>query len=126
MSFKKILIVDDEEGFTSMLKLNLESTGDYEVNVVNDSKNALMAAKQFSPDIVLLDVIMPGKEGPDVAIDIRNDPLLKDVPIVFLTATITRDEVASQNGWIGGNIFVAKPSSLKELLASIETSIGVK
>ena len=121
---KKIMIVDDEAGFTSMLKLNLESIGDYEVNVVNEAKKALTAAKQFLPDIILLDIIMPDKEGPDVAIDIRNDPDLKNIPIVFLTATITRDEVESQNGWIGGNIFVAKPSSLKELLASIEMSIG--
>lgn len=126
MDCKKILIVDDEEGFTSMLKLNLESIGAFEVKVVNEAKKALTVAKQFLPDIVLLDIIMPDKEGPDVAIDIRNDPMLKDIPIVFLTATITRDEVVSQNGWIGGNIFVAKPSSLKELLTSIETSIGIK
>ncbi|MBU0468510.1 MAG: response regulator [Candidatus Omnitrophica bacterium] len=126
MDCKKILIVDDEKGFTSMLKLNLEAIGDFEVKVVNEANNALMTAKQFLPDIILLDIIMPNKEGPDVAIEIRNEPSLKNIPIVFLTATITRDEVASQNGWIGGNIFVAKPSSLKELLASIESSIGVR
>ncbi|HBG60462.1 MAG: hypothetical protein A2Y03_04165 [Omnitrophica WOR_2 bacterium GWF2_38_59] len=126
MNCKKVLIVDDEKGFTSMLKLNLESIGAFEVKVVNESKYALMTAKQFLPDVILLDIIMPEKEGPDVAIEIRNDPTLKNIPIVFLTATITRDEVQSQNGWIGGNIFVAKPSSLKELLASIESSIAVK
>jgi DNA-binding response OmpR family regulator len=64
---KKILIIDDERAFSVMLQLNLSSWEQYEVIIENDSRNALKTALQFIPDLVLLDVIMPHLEGPDVA-----------------------------------------------------------
>lgn len=121
---RKILVVDDEKGFTAMLKLNLESTGQYDVRVLNDSSQAVDTAVQFKPDLILLDIIMPHYEGPDIAIQIKQNPLLKDVPIVFLTATVTKEEVDSQGGAIGGHPFVAKPSSLAVLLSSIERHVS--
>ena len=120
---RKILIVDDEKGFTSMLQLNLEAMGLYEVRVENKSERALQAALQFQPDIILLDVIMPNMEGPDVANEIRKNPLLKTTPIIFLTATITIDEMEAHNGLIGGHPFVAKPGSLSDLLESIRRNM---
>ena len=123
MNKKRILIVDDEKGFTSMLSLNLEATGDYDVLVENDSCRALSTALAFRPDLILLDIIMPKKEGPDVAIDIKSNSELNKTPIVFLTATITKAEVDAEGGTIGGNTFVAKPSSLGELIDSIERNI---
>jgi len=120
---KKILIVDDEKGFTSMLQLNLEAMGVYEVRVENKSERALQAALQFQPDIILLDVIMPNMEGPDVANEIKNNQLLKGTPIIFLTATITIDEMEAHNGRIGGHPFVAKPGSLSDLLESIRRNL---
>jgi len=125
MTKRKILIVDDEKGFTAMLSLNLEATGEYEVKTENDSTHALSAALQYRPDLILLDVIMPSMEGPDVAIAIRNNRSLTGTPIVFLTATVTKDEVESQGGRIGGNSFVAKPSNLETLLSSIEQNIDL-
>jgi len=122
---KRILIVDDEKSFTEMLRLNLESTGKYDVRIINDPQDALMAAAQFHPHLILLDIIMPNMEGPDVAIEIKNDQDLKDIPIVFLTATVTREEVESQDGIIGGRSFVAKPSRLVDLLESIDRTIAV-
>ena len=124
MNKKKILIVDDERGYTSMLSLNLESTGDYEVEVENDPKKAFSAALRYRPDLVLLDIIMPDKEGPEVLIDMRNNDILKKIPAIFLTATITRDEVANNNGRIGGHQFIAKPSRFNELIESIEESMN--
>ena len=123
MDKKKILLVDDEAVFTDTLKLNLEVAGDYDVKVVNDPLSALQVARNFMPDLVLMDIIMPEKEGPDLAVDIRNDEALSTTPVVFLTATVKREEVDSQNGWIGGHPFVAKPSTLKELIDSIEKNI---
>lgn len=117
---RKILIIDDEKGFTDVLKLNLESMGDFEVRIENDSRQAIGACLRFRPDLILLDIIMPNKEGADVAIEIKNNPILKKVPIVFLTATVTREEVAAEQGCIGGNTFVAKPSPLGYLIDSIE------
>lgn len=123
---RKIMVVDDEKGFTAMLKLNLESTGQYEVRILNDSSQAVETAVQFKPDLILLDIIMPHYEGPDIAIELKNNMLLKDIPIVFLTATVTKDEVASQGGAIGGHPFVAKPSSLAVLLNSIEKNLSAQ
>ena len=123
MKKRKILIIDDEKGFTAMLSLNLESTGQYEVRIENNPIFAVSAALQFRPDLILLDIIMPSMEGPDVAIEIKSQEELKDIPIVFLTATITKEEVDSQAGHIGGNEFVAKPSRLADLMYSIEKNL---
>ena len=123
MTKHRILVVDDEKGFTAMLKLNLESTGSYDVRIENDSIHALTSAVQYSPDLILLDVIMPNLEGPDVAFQVRQHPNLKNTPIVFLTATVTKEEIDLQGGNIGGHPFVAKPSTLASLLESIERNI---
>lgn len=123
MNRRKILIIDDEKDFSEVVKLNLESTGKYEVCIENDARNALFTALQCRPDLILLDVIMASKEGPDVAIEIKGDPRLKETPIVFLTATVTQQEVDQENGKIGGQAFVAKPSSLDILLDSIEKNM---
>ena len=123
MSKKKILIIDDEKNFTEVVGINLEATGEYEVKMETDPNNALPAARQFRPDLILLDVIMGKKEGPDVAIEFKNDPLLERIPIVFLTATVTQKEVDDEGGMIGGHSFVAKPSSLETLLYVIEDNL---
>lgn len=123
MANKKILIIDDEKGFTAMLKLNLEATGNYDVRVENDPCQAVATALHFKPSLILLDVIMPNMEGPDVAAHIRHHPQLDEIPLIFLTATVTIEEVKSHGGRIGGHPFVAKPSKLSDLLNSIETNI---
>lgn len=105
-----------------MLKLNLELTGLYEVFPENDARNALAAALKFSPEIILLDIIMPNADGPDVAFQIQNHPLLKEIPIVFLTATVRKEEVESGE-MIAGHCFVAKTDSLASLFDTIENEI---
>lgn len=125
MSKRKILIIDDEQGFCEIVKLNLEATELFEVAIETDSCNAQEAALRFHPDLILLDVIMAHKEGPDVVIDLKELPPLKDIPVVFLTATVTPEEAAMENGVIGGHPFVAKPSSLEILLKAIEKNLAV-
>jgi len=85
---KRILVVDDEPSVTRNLKLNLESSGDYDVFAENHAGNALAAARIFRPDLILLDVMMPGMDGGDVAARLRADPLLRDTPVIFLTALV--------------------------------------
>jgi CheY-like chemotaxis protein len=121
---KRILIVDDEPTITRLLKLNLEQTGDYEVATENMSKAALAAAEEFQPDLMLLDVMMPGLDGGSLASQLQNSPKLKGVPIVFLTAAVTRDEVRARHGLVGGLPFLAKPVSLHEVLACLEQHLG--
>lgn len=124
MNRKKILLVDDEKSFTDMLKLNLEYMGNYDVRVENDSTHAFSTALEFKPNIILLDVIMPKMEGPDVAIEFKKDPLLREIPVVFLTATVKKDEVDAHAGVIGGHTFVAKPTSMNVLIYTIERNMN--
>ena len=125
ISKRKILIIDDERGFCEIVKLNLEATQLFDVEMETDSCKARQAALHFRPDLILLDVIMANKEGPDVIVDLKESPFLKDIPIVFLTATVTPQEAAMENGVIGGRPFVAKPSSLEILLKAIEKNLTV-
>lgn len=126
MGIPRILIVDDEPGFTEMVKLNLEATGRYNVRTENDSEKALSAALEYLPDIILLDIIMPGREGPDIVAEIRKHNIIKQIPIVFLTATVTRDEVKAESGNIGGHEFLAKPTTVKELIDCIDHHLRIK
>src|SRR5438046_3344091 len=85
---KRVLIIDDEASFTRLLKLNLHHTGRYTAETVNDPAKALAVAREFSPDVILLDVMMPSMDGGEVATRIQASPKLKETPIVFLTAAI--------------------------------------
>lgn len=121
---KRILIVDDEPSITRLLKLNLEQTNEYEVRVENDPTAALTAAEAFQPDLALLDVVMPGISGGELANLLQGSPLLKHMRIVFLTAAATKHEVASRNGQIGGWPFLAKPVGLPEVVRCLRQQLG--
>lgn len=120
---KRILIVDDEASFTRLLKLNLEQTEAYDVRVENWAEDALPAAREFKPDLVLLDVVMPRMFGGDVAAQLQADPALKTTPIVFLTAAVKKSGVAAHGGTISGFPFLAKPVSADEVIACIEHNL---
>ena len=121
---KRILAVDDRASNTRLVKLYLERTNDYVVREENDPKAALSAAEEFQPHLILLDVIMPGLDGGDLAACFRASPKLKAVPIVFLTAAVTKGEVEAGGGRIGGQSFLAKPVVLTEMLACIKHHLG--
>jgi len=115
--------VDDEAGFTRLLKITLEGTKRYLVKEENDGSHALTTARQFRPDLILLDIVMPKVDGGDVARQIASDPILKAVKIIFLTAIVSAREAAGVGG-IGGFPFMAKPVSLAALTAMIEQTLG--
>jgi len=117
---KKILVVDDETSITRLLKLNLEKSGAFFVREENLGANCLTAAREFKPDLILLDVMMPDMDGGDVAAQIKADPLLKGIPIVFLTAGVKAEEVKAHAGMIGGFPYIAKPINAKGVQEVIE------
>lgn len=123
MEKKKILIVDDEESFTRMVKFNLEKTGEYEVQVENNAFETLKTAKRFKPDLIFLDIIMPGVDGGKVAQELKDDSVFKNTPIVFLTAIVNEKEVVSKEGVIGGRVFLAKPVTLQKLITCIQENL---
>ena len=120
METKRILLIDDEKSFTNLLKLNLEDSGDYEVRVVNEPEDAIPTAREFLPHIILLDIIMPRLAGGDVAAKMDVDPLLKEIPIVFLTAAVRKHQVEENDGIISDRPCLAKPVSLEEVIDAIE------
>jgi DNA-binding response OmpR family regulator len=120
---KKILLVDDEESFTRLLKLNLEQTDLYVVRVENWAERVLNAAREFQPDVVILDVIMPRLIGSDVAAHLRADSRFRSTPIIFLTAALPRKVVQEHRNVIGGFPVIAKPASVEEVINTIETNL---
>ena len=120
---KKILVVDDEPGITRMVKLILEKTGDYTVRTENKGVDALPAAREFGPDLIILDVMMPDLSGDEVAAQLREDPQLSSIPFLFLTAMVTKEETGPGGSRIAGNLFLAKPIKASELLATIEEQL---
>ncbi len=119
MEKKRIMIVDDEAGLTRLVRLSLEGTGKYEVREENDAMQALASALEFRPDLILLDVVMPDIDGGDVAAQLRKSGPLTQVPIVFLTAIVSRREASTQDD-IGGYPFLSKPVALDALVKCIE------
>ena len=121
---KKILVVDDEVVLTKMLKMNLERTANYQVRTENMGSKALQAAREFKPDLIFMDVMMPDMSGDEAIAQIREDENLSSIPYVFLTAIVTKAETAEMGNNIGGNEFLAKPVKTEELIATIERILG--
>ncbi len=117
---KRILVVDDEPGITRMTKLNLERTGNYEVRTENQGSQAVAAAREFRPDLILLDVMMPDMDGDEVSSRVLEDPQLLSTKIVFMTAIVTKDETDAMGSNIGGFEFLAKPVKTEDLITTIE------
>ena len=125
MRRKKILVVDDEKDFTKMIKTSLETRGKYKVRTQNIPSWALDTIRIFKPDLILLDIMMPGGiSGDEIARRIKDDEAIKDIPVVFLTAMMTEKEVAERDGSIGGYPFIAKPVKIEELIAYIEKTLA--
>jgi DNA-binding response OmpR family regulator len=120
MSKQRVLIVDDDVNLSRLSGMILESSGKYEVMIVNQSARALAAAIQFGAEVMLLDVDMPGLGGGDLAREAALDSRLRDVPILFLTGLLHRDETVDGPIESGGMKFLAKPVDPALLLASVD------
>ncbi len=123
MEKKRILIIDDESTFTRMVRLNLEKTGRFEVREENAAANGLTAAREFKPDLILLDVLMPSMDGGDVKAQIRRNRNLKTVPIIFLTATISASESGNRGPSGSDGLFISKPVSAERLIQIIDENL---
>jgi CheY-like chemotaxis protein len=116
---RRILIVDDDANSTHLVKILLERSGPYFVLEENDPTKADQTARNFKPDVILLDIVMPKMDGGELATQIEADRELHDTPIIFLTALVTHGE--AKNGLhVQGHSLVAKPISIPELIDAIE------
>lgn len=116
----KILVIDDEQDICELSKKILEKTGDYEVIFSTNGKEGIDLAKSCRPNLVLLDIMMPDMDGSEIAEHLSQDPVTKEIPVVFLTALIKKEEVEMDEGKIGSHFFIAKPISSQELIAQVK------
>lgn len=119
-----ILIVDDIAKNIQLLGKVLDNQG-YGVVAVTDSDRVLQTAKKHEPDLILLDIMMPGKSGYEVCEELKADQDLSDIPIIFLTARSEEEDVIKGLN-LGGSDYVTKPFNSGELLARIKTHLSLK
>ena len=125
MTNRRILVIDDEAIVTRNIKLSLEKTGGFIVQTENSARRARASALQFKPDVIILDVMMPEMDGGEVAYQLQSEHLLKRVPIIYLTAIVTRTEAHGRNQPEMPGRFLAKPVDLRELVSCIEEVCSV-
>ena len=123
MGKKRILVIDDEAGQVDLLKTFLEETGQYEVRGETQGKMALAAAKEFGPQLIILDEMMPGISGSEICTQLESEPETRDIPVVFLTGILSKEEADSSGGEIAGRAFLAKPVSLEDLIRFVEQHV---
>ena len=119
---KKILIVDDEQSITSLLKFALEKTEIYEVTGENEGTKTLALIRSVRPDLLILDVNMPDANGAEIAAAVKADASTRALPIIFLTGNVT-DEEAAAGLTIGGYPALGKPINMERLLEHIQKSL---
>jgi CheY-like chemotaxis protein len=117
MNTTRILVVDDEPSITRQLKRQLEATKRFEVRAENSGQGAVRAAREFKPDVVLLDVMMPELDGGAVSSQIQAMPELRETLIIYLTAI----SKGTQNT---REIFLDKPVDLGRILACIGENLA--
>jgi two-component system, OmpR family, response regulator len=118
----RILIVDNSSRFARSARLFLDRSGKYVACTVIDPRRALETARSFKPDLVLVDLIMPEEDGPEVAAQIGADWTLHGVPIIFLTSLITAEE-AKDGRRVYGHRILPKPTSSSELIKVVEENL---
>jgi two-component system OmpR family response regulator len=123
MTGTRVLIIDDEKGFTDLLQMQVRRHANVHLRVVNQSDQALEVARQFKPDIILLDIVMPGIDGGELLHQFEGDANLKEIPIIVVSALTTHAETSSGLS-LSGHPLIAKPVKTEELVGRIEEQLG--
>lgn len=117
MSKEKILIVDDEEDVVELVRYNLEKEG-YKIESANSGEDALKSAKSKSPDLIILDLMLPGIDGLEVCRRLKADSKTENIPVIMLTAKIEESDIVTGLE-LGAQDYVTKPFSPKVLIARV-------
>lgn len=123
MRTRKVLVVDDDDVIREVAKVALEVVGGWQVIAAGSGSEARDLARSERPDVVLLDVMMPGMDGPRTAAALHDDPDTRAIPVVFLTAKSTDPDTmnASERNLVG---VIAKPFDPMTLAAEISQLLG--
>ena len=114
----KILVIDDDPSMTNMLGLILKSAS-ASVIAANSGTDGVRLTREQSPDLIILDIMMPDMDGSSVAHEMKDDPDTCNIPVIFLTGAVKASEVPKSHK-IGGQYFLAKPFRAEELLKMLE------
>ena len=115
----KILIIDDEEDFAFFTKHNLERIDNYQVITTTEGNDGIKKAKEYRPDLILLDIMMPGINGFEVLRRLKEDKELKSIPVVMLTGKDDEESRAKAAG-LRDDDYIVKPIEIEELRARIK------
>jgi CheY-like chemotaxis protein len=122
---KRILVVDDEAEFTTMLRHTLEAEGYYHVCTENDPNRAVQSAREFDPDLIVLDVMMPDLDGSDVAARLREDRRFSQTPIIYMTAlAMGAGSAFGDRRQNTTQTYIPKTISTEELIDCIEDKLS--
>ncbi len=119
---RRVLIADDEANIVISLEFLMQQSG-YEVRVARNGDDALAAVEEFAPDLVLLDVMMPRRNGYEVLQAIRANPARRGTRVVLLTAK-GRDVDVEKGLGLGADAYVTKPFATRELVARVKSLLG--
>ena len=117
-----ILVADDEPSILLSLQFLLQKAG-YQVRTARDGEEALKAVEVAAPDLILLDAMMPKRDGYDVCQSLRADPAYRDIPIIMLTAK-GRDIERQKGLALGATDYVTKPFSTRDLVETVRKHLG--
>jgi len=118
---KKILVVDDDPSITTLLEVLLSNQG-YNVTVVHDGLDGMVQVRKNSPDLIILDIMMPEINGYDVCRDLKFDARFKHIPIILLTAR--EQELDPRIGQLMGIDYMHKPIDSKFLIEKIQKALA--
>ncbi|MBT9312957.1 response regulator [Leptothoe kymatousa] len=123
MDKKSILVVDDDDGVREIIQFSLEAAAGWTVDTAACGQDGIAIAKAKSPDLILLDVMMPGEDGIDVFKQLQADPVTQSIPTIFLTAKarMSEHQALLQIGVLG---VITKPFKARELTQQIEQLLG--
>ena len=120
---KKILVVDDDKGLLKMIRSSLMHHG-MEVITADSGEKGLSLAFQKKPDLIILDVILPGVKGRQVCVKLKEHPVTRDIPVMFLTAKDSPDDVRAEMA-AGAVTHLTKPVDFKKLVLEIENILNL-
>ena len=119
---RKLLLVDDDEAVIEFL--NVKLGGEFELMATGSPQQALAIARDGKPDLVLCDIDIPGMDGGDISAALFADPETHGIPVLFLTALVTPEDLTKQGNQLAGRGAISKQSSIEEIRARIRSALN--
>ena len=118
---KKLLLIDDDEAVIDYL--NVKLGGEFELMATDSPEQALGLAREGKPDLVLCDIDIPGMDGGDISAALFAHPETRVIPLMFLTALVTPEELAAKGNQLAGRAAISKQSPIQEIIARIRANL---